>query len=79
MPRQLQRLDLSKPDLGWHAANSAWSARWFHSGIDRDKRTSVITTLTASGKPVAQVMLPNHQFLLRQYFAQSKSASVANI
>lgn len=42
----------------------------FYSGIDQHKRTSVITTLTATGEPVAQVTLPNQRLLLRQYFTQ---------
>lgn len=42
----------------------------FFSGIDQHKRTSVITTLLASGESVAQVTLPNHRALLQQYFTQ---------
>jgi len=40
----------------------------FYSGIDQHKATSVITTLTATGEQVAQVTLPNHRPVLRQYF-----------
>lgn len=42
----------------------------FYSGIDQHKRSSVITTVTRDGEQVAQVTLPNHRAVLRQYFMQ---------
>jgi len=42
----------------------------FYSGIDQHKANSVITTVTSDGEQVAQVTLPNHRAVLRQYFTQ---------
>jgi transposase len=44
--------------------------RVFYTGIDQHKHSSVLTTLTADGEPVAQGTLPNDRRLVHQYFQQ---------
>ena len=50
----------------------------FYSGIDQHKQSSVITTLTAEGRRVAQATVPNHRAVLLHYFAQFPGAARAS-